>query len=107
MVEFITIALICAFVIGLIIASSLGNSDLKYEIISYDIMYLIQSISIISILLHIKEYNFNKEFFIDVFYILLPLCASGIGVGVMLHFRVKTNSSDINLWAGSVVCKFG
>ena len=68
MVEFITIALVCASVIGLIIAGSLENSDLKYKIISYGITYLIQSISIILTLLHIKEYNFNKEFFIDVFY---------------------------------------
>ncbi|RGB21703.1 hypothetical protein C1646_777467 [Rhizophagus diaphanus] len=37
----------------------------------------------------VKQKQRGQGFFIDVFYILLPLCASGIGVEVMLHYHVE------------------
>ncbi|CAG8744439.1 16337_t:CDS:1, partial [Funneliformis mosseae] len=66
-------------VMGLIVVSEKTEekSEELYSIISYSTTYSVQSIAIVLVLFW--EKGFNKEFFICLSYVSLPLCLSGIG----------------------------
>ncbi|GBB93313.1 hypothetical protein RclHR1_21490002 [Rhizophagus clarus] len=77
-INFLTAVVVLLMTLGINIAKVVtGLESEVFSIISYSTMYIIQSITIVLVL--ICEKGFNKK---RIFYVLVPLFLSGIGVGV-------------------------
>ncbi|CAG8746979.1 11522_t:CDS:2, partial [Funneliformis caledonium] len=89
LINFFANIVVLLIVIGLIVVSEKieEKSEELYSIISYSTTYSVQSIAIVLVLF--CEKGFNKEFFICTSYVSLPLCLSGIVMGVMTHHHIE------------------